>query len=226
MRDVHCWGAVAGSLRIGTSVLVLWWATCCAAEQPGIYLQSGIDAHESVVLSNVPATEDYDLLLAEPRELDRGSTSDMQSGGKSGVRRIDAAPQAAVRYAEVINETARSLGLEPELLHAVIATESGYNSNARSRQGAMGIMQLMPATAQRYGVSDPFDARQNILGGASYLADLLRLFNQDITLTLAAYNAGEGAVLRYGGRVPPFRETQAYVPRVLSNYRRYAKNSM
>jgi soluble lytic murein transglycosylase-like protein len=82
-------------------------------------------------------------------------------------------------------------------------------------------MQLLPATAKRYGVADSLDARQNIRGGARYLADLLRLFKNDTRLALAAYNAGENAVWRHGGKIPPYRETEAYVPRVLALYRRF-----
>jgi soluble lytic murein transglycosylase-like protein len=83
----------------------------------------------------------------------------------------------------------------------------------------MGLMQLMPATARRYGVSDPFDSLENVRGGTRYLHDLLGIFNNDIELTVAAYNAGEQAVIRHGNRIPPYRETLEYVPRVLSIYR-------
>jgi soluble lytic murein transglycosylase-like protein len=116
--------------------------------------------------------------------------------------------------------------VDARLLHAVIAAESAYNPAALSAKGAVGIMQLLPGTARRYGVADAYDARQNIQGGARYLADLLRLFNNDTTLALAAYNAGEQAVLRHGGKVPPYRETVAYVPRVLGLYRHFASASL
>jgi len=120
-----------------------------------------------------------------------------------------------------VDEAARRNQLDPRLLHAVIAAESAYNPKARSPKGAQGIMQLMPATARRYGVRDSFDAKQNIAGGARYLADLMRMFKNDTRLALAAYNAGEYAVWRFGGKIPPYRETQAYVPRVLDFYRRF-----
>jgi len=108
-------------------------------------------------------------------------------------------------------------GVDPALALAVIHIESAGRSDARSPKGALGLMQLMPATAQRYGVADPLDAAANLRGGIRYLRDLMQQFG-NIELALAAYNAGEGAVLRHGRRVPPFAETQAYVPKVLARY--------
>ena len=109
--------------------------------------------------------------------------------------------------------------LEPNLLRAVIVVESGFNSRAVSKRGAVGLMQLMPATASRFGVSNPFDPRQNVHAGARYLKFLIDRFGQDVRLALAAYNAGEDAVDRNGGQIPPFSETMAYVPRVLKIYK-------
>ncbi|MGH1441350.1 MAG: transglycosylase SLT domain-containing protein [Cellvibrionaceae bacterium] len=106
------------------------------------------------------------------------------------------------------------------LIHAVIRAESGYNSHAVSHAGAQGLMQLMPATAQRFGVKDPFNPRDNINGGSRYLSYLIKLFKGDYKLALAAYNAGENAVIRYGNRIPPYKETQNYVRKVLRFYRR------
>jgi len=116
---------------------------------------------------------------------------------------------------------ARAFQLDPALIHAVISAESGYNPLARSPKGAKGLMQLMPATARRYGVDNPLDPKQNIEGGSAYLRYLLTLFGNDLQLALAAYNAGEGAVMEYGHRIPPYRETTQYVPKVLSYYKRY-----
>jgi len=134
--------------------------------------------------------------------------------------RID--PAQRKRLAPLIAETARSYQLSPALLHAVITVESGYNASARSAKGAMGLMQLMPGTAKRYEVANAWDPRQNLTGGARYLRDLLGMFNNDLTLTLAAYNAGEEAVRKNGNRVPPYPETRQYVPRVLQHYHLYA----
>src|SRR5450432_2399928 len=109
--------------------------------------------------------------------------------------------------------------VEPNLLRAVIVVESGFNSRAVSKRGAVGLMQLMPATATRFGVSNLFDPRQNVHAGARYLKFLIDRFGQNVRLALAAYNAGEEAVDRNGGQIPPFSETMAYVPRVLKIYR-------
>jgi soluble lytic murein transglycosylase-like protein len=100
----------------------------------------------------------------------------------------------------------------------VIVVESGFNSRAVSKRGAVGLMQLMPATATRFGVSNPFDPRENVHAGAQYLKFLIGRFDQDVRLALAAYNAGEEAVERNGRKIPPFAETMAYVPRVLKIY--------
>ncbi|HEY0143685.1 MAG TPA: lytic transglycosylase domain-containing protein [Thermoanaerobaculia bacterium] len=116
-----------------------------------------------------------------------------------------------------IREAARTHGVDPRLVAAVVRRESAWNPNAVSRVGAGGLMQLMPATARFLGVTDVFDARQNIHGGTRYLRTLLDTFNGDLDLALAAYNAGPGAVARYKG-VPPYRETQAYVAAVRGTY--------
>ena len=116
---------------------------------------------------------------------------------------------------------AKATQVDAALIHAVITVESGYNPAARSRAGAVGLMQLMPKTAKRYGVKNRLDPEQNIHGGARYLRDLKLQFDNDLQLVLAAYNAGEGAVMRFGGRIPPFRETLAYVPKVLSMYKQF-----
>ena len=119
----------------------------------------------------------------------------------------------------MVGRVAASVGADPRLMHAIIAAESGYNARALSSKGAIGLMQLMPATARRYGVTDAWDPEQNLRGGALYIVDLLKQFDNDVSLAVAAYNAGETAVIRGGRRIPDFRETRAYVPRVLSFYR-------
>lgn len=116
------------------------------------------------------------------------------------------------------NETA----IEPALIHAVIATESKHNARAKSNKGALGLMQLMPATARRFHVKDRNDPKQNILAGSKYLRELLNLYQGDLTLTLAAYNAGPGAVQKYSNRIPPYKETMRYVPKVLKYYKKYS----
>ena len=109
-------------------------------------------------------------------------------------------------------------GLSPALIRAVITVESGGDPSAISGAGAMGLMQLMPDTARAYGVADAFEPSQNVDGGCAYLHDLLGRYRGDLTLALAAYNAGPGAVAKYGG-VPPYAETQAYVRNVTALYR-------
>jgi soluble lytic murein transglycosylase-like protein len=121
--------------------------------------------------------------------------------------------------ARIIAGASRAYRVDSALIRAVIEVESNFNPDARSPAGALGLMQLMPATARRYGVRNARDPQQNIDGGTRYLRDLLDLFNGDTRLALAGYNAGEGAVLRHGRRVPPFAETQAYVPKVLARVR-------
>lgn len=125
------------------------------------------------------------------------------------------------RYTPLVRKTARDLQIDEALLRAVIAVESGYDAQAVSRRGAVGLMQLMPETARRYGVTNLYDPAQNIRGGARYLRDLMGRFNNDLSLALAAYNAGEDAIVQYGNRIPPYRETLLYVPKVLDTYRRY-----
>lgn len=133
-------------------------------------------------------------------------------------------PDAPLEVRRLINEVAAEVKIAPALLHAVIATESRYNMSALSPRGAVGLMQLMPETALRFGAPDPYIPRDNILAGANYLKFLLKLFGNDMELALAAYNAGHGAVMRAGNRIPEYPETMAYVPKVLA-YMRCASNA-
>lgn len=120
------------------------------------------------------------------------------------------------RLDPLIERYARQYQLSPALVSAIIAIESGYNPAAVSPKGAKGVMQLMPATAARYGARDPHDAAQNIEAGVRYLKALMARYKGNIALTLAAYNAGEGAVSRHGASIPPYRETMLYVPAVMA----------
>ena len=114
---------------------------------------------------------------------------------------------------EMFERASMATGVPVNLLKAVAKTESDFNPNCVSHAGAMGVMQLMPCNVEEYGVTDPFDAEQNIMAGAQQLADLSRRYDGDLTLTRAAYNAGSGNVAKYGG-VPPFKETQNYIRKV------------
>ena len=184
-----------------------------------------VDERGVTHFSNYPVDARYYLFRKDRKDAafpgpDLVITNVPRQSRPSRTIRVDPAHRA--RFSSLIAETARRHKLSPALLHAVITVESGYNPSARSHKGAAGLMQLMPSTAQRYAVTDIWDPRQNLTGGARYLSDLLRLFNNDLGLALAAYNAGENAVLQHGNRIPPYAETRQYVPKVLQHYRLYA----
>ncbi|MGZ4969165.1 MAG: lytic transglycosylase domain-containing protein [Methylobacter sp.] len=126
------------------------------------------------------------------------------------------------RFADVIADAANRHQVDVRLLHAVIQAESAYDASAISSAGAVGLMQLMPDTARRYGVVNRNDPVQNIDGGTHYLKDLLKMFDSNLNLAIAAYNAGEGAVMRYNNSIPPYPETQNYVKTVMALYNRHS----
>jgi len=132
----------------------------------------------------------------------------------------DTSPERYTRYDQFIREAATLYQIPEALVRAVIRVESDFDPRAVSPANARGLMQMIPETAERMLVTDVFDPRQNIFGGVRYLRVLANLFNGDLALTVAAYNAGENAVIRHGG-IPPYPETQDYVTRVISNYRQY-----
>jgi len=135
--------------------------------------------------------------------------------GRIGPPRLDV-------YASQFRATAKATGVEESWLRAIAHAESAFDHLALSPKGAQGVMQLMPATAARYGVEDPFASDQSIRAGGRHLKDLIELYDGDLTLVAAAYNAGVGAMKRYGG-VPPYAETQAYVAKVLALHKRYTQ---
>jgi len=150
-----------------------------------------------------------------------GVTTVVRADRTSGrlVRTATASPAPAVAPAELVSmldAIAAQYGVEQSLVHSMIRAESNYNARAVSPKGAMGMMQLIPATAKRFGVTNPFDTRENIEGGVKYLRFLLDYYNDDYPKAIAAYNAGENAVDKYRG-IPPYAETQSYVVRVSSN---------
>ncbi len=153
-------------------------------------------------------------------------TSQPKKGSKRVVRDQpqpvlpDTSPDRVYRFDTYIREAATLYQIPEALVRAVIKVESNFDPRAVSPANAHGLMQLIPATAERMMVTDIYDPRQNIYGGTRYLRVLANLFNGDIQLTIAAYNAGEGAVIRYGG-IPPYQETQHYVVKVLEHYQRY-----
>jgi soluble lytic murein transglycosylase-like protein len=164
-----------------------------------------------IQLSNTPQSGPCAVLLTGPAIESTATVSD------DAIRKVRPGIE---KYRDMVGRVADSVGVDPRLLHAIIAAESGYNSRALSNKGAMGLMQLMPATAKRYGVKNAYDPEQNLRGGARYIVDLLKQFDNDMSLAVAAYNAGENAVIRGGMRIPDYRETRAYVPRVLGFYRK------
>jgi soluble lytic murein transglycosylase-like protein len=191
-------------LKPGFLIVTLLTAHTVAAH-PKIYTY--LDADGLRHYTDVPDNSRYRLLVLSPQDRTAsGDRYDWMLLAKAG------------QYDSIIEKAAISASVESNLLRAVIVVESGFNSRAVSKRGAMGLMQLMPATAARFGASNPYDPRENVRAGARYLKFLIDRFGQDVSLALAAYNAGEEAVARNGGQIPPFTETMAYVPRVLKIY--------
>jgi soluble lytic murein transglycosylase-like protein len=172
---------------------------------------------DEISISNTASEEDYSFKIEEPVVANATPSvvvSEKKTGGTTDNHNLPFNNEVII----AANETE----IEPALIHAVISVESRHNPRALSKKGAYGLMQLMPDTARRFKVQDKNNPKQNILAGAKYLRELLKLFNGDLKLTLAAYNAGPAAVQRYGGRIPPFRETLDYVPKVLKYYKQYS----
>ncbi|MFN3564840.1 MAG: lytic transglycosylase domain-containing protein [Burkholderiaceae bacterium] len=192
-------------VRRPTAVGIVVCLVAAAAVAPAaaqVYV--GQSAGGAIVLSDFRSAEAPGVLIDAPRAEAR------------------AIAPAAADIKAIVHEVAASEQVSPHLLEAVIAVESDYNPRAVSPKGAQGLMQLMPATASRFGVVDPFDPRENVRAGARYLKQLLELFGGELRLARRPDNAGEQAVIRSGHRIPPYAETQRYVPRVLA---RLAANS-
>ena len=190
------------------SLFVLGMSAAAQADIFGYTDEAG-----TLVLSDVKQDNRYALLLQTEISKNPALAVPLTGG------RINWANQK--RYASMVAQAAQAYQIDAALLHAVISTESGYEPGALSRKGAIGLMQVMPDTGKRYGVKNLHDPRENVNAGARYLHDLLRQFDNDLSLVLAAYNAGENAVLRYGKHIPPYRETTQYVPRVLALYKKF-----
>lgn len=210
-------------LRIVLIILVFSLGIEAAHAEIYVYSVAAEDASDTddeIRLSNMPNSAEYKMLIAdEPAIMPTASTISRPA--------VENQPTTSqLPFDTAVHAGAKASSLEPALIHAVIAVESGHNPKALSPRGARGLMQLMPATAQRFQVRDPYDPGQNILGGAKYLRELHDLFNGDLTLMLAAYNAGPNAILRYGKKVPPYAETRDYVPKVMRLYRLLSQSSM
>jgi soluble lytic murein transglycosylase-like protein len=218
--------------RIGTVIAAAALALASAAAHADIYVL--IEKNGSVRFSNVPNDPRYRLYHRDP-EYKLRDTAEFRNVRNPGDYRLRAPwgrkiepdvlanPRLARQpFQAHVVEAAKQTNLDPALIHAVIVAESNYNPNAVSPKGAQGLMQLLPDTARRYGVmrKEIREPEKNIKAGAQYLADLMQMFDGDVRLALAGYNAGENSVVRHGNRIPPYPETLAYVPRVLNTYDR------
>lgn len=190
------------SVKYAMAAVAVFTAATCSASPP-IYRY--VDADGVAHFTDKPDSRRYQLF-------------DLKGLTHSGDRYDPGLLARATQYDAIIEAEAKSAGVEPNLLRAVIVVESGFNSRAVSKRGAVGLMQLMPDTATRFGVSNRYDPQQNVRGGALYLGSLLNRFGQNVRLALAAFNAGEDAVARNSGQIPPFNETLEYVPKVLKVY--------
>ena len=168
-----------------------------------------------VALAGAPASAEVIVQRLADGTLKLVATGDPRPEGTAAVPRPS---RPMSRLEGLIERYARSQALDPQLVRAVVQAESGFDPQARSTKGAMGLMQLMPETARELGVSDPWDPEQNIRGGTRYLRQMLKRFGGDLEKALAGYNAGPSAVERHGG-VPPFPETTRYIGKVLALYR-------
>ena len=193
--------------RLAAALLTLGMAAGGAA-RADIYAFT--DEHGTTHFSNVPADTRFTLLIAAPAD---------PQAATAAAHAVDWLARSA-KYDVTIDAAAKFNTLQPALVRAVIVVESGFNPRALSKKGAVGLMQLNPSTAKRYGVKDIYDPEQNIRAGAHYLKDLLARFGSNLELALAAYNAGEDAVERYHRHVPPYTETMSYVPNVMRVYQR------
>lgn len=199
----------------GTLIVSLLILAALTTEAALATVYTFTDASGITHFTNVPSDPRYAGMVRAP----------LRTSAYKSVKTSSGYPSASDRYAPLVQKVAREHSLDQALLQAMIEAESGFDPHAVSRKGAVGLMQLMPETARRYGVRNLYDPVENIQGGAKYLRDLMRKFNNDLSLTLAAYNAGEDAIIQYGNRIPPYRETLQYVPRVLTLYRQYQRNA-
>ncbi|MDP3538818.1 MAG: lytic transglycosylase domain-containing protein [Azonexus sp.] len=201
------------SSRVRTRLLCLALAALASTEgmaASGIF--GFVDEDGVEHLSNIPDDKRYRLMLADRFEPARTALR--------APRGVLALPFGQRPFHDSVLRASSDTGVDAALLHAVITVESGYNQGAVSPKGATGLMQLLPGTAKRYGTVNLLDPGENIRAGARYLRDLLAMFDNNLELALAAYNAGENAVIRHGRRLPPYAETRRYVPLVVAHYQR------
>ena len=204
--------------KIAIYFLLLPLTLACKTAQADVLVDM---ASDEISISNIEPNGRYTLKLIEPVEVTT-YVSILPKQKKHGRKLVETNP-ALLPYHRDVLFAASQTSLEPALIHAVITVESKHNANAVSQKGAMGLMQLMPATALRFHATDKNNTKQHILAGAQYLRTLLDKFDGNLSLGLAAYNAGPGAVLKYQHQIPPYKETQHYVPKVLQYYRSYSQ---
>lgn len=188
-------------------VVISLVSTSTFASSGDIYISESSDGTPR--FSSQPYDESYKLYL-------KGDSPPAKV--KEAIAHSARSKRNRIEMDSLIRISASKHGLDPDLVRAVVEVESAFNPLALSPKGAIGPMQLIPATATRYGVINPSDPQQNIDGGTRYLKDLLATHNGNVALALAAYNSGERAVSRYNSRIPPFQETMIYVPNVLARY--------
>ncbi len=205
-------------MRFAQKFNLLIFIVCALFIAPTAYadIYKYTDKHGRVILTDTPKNSKYVKLVKTwkgwvPLKTDSIRYKNLEKNRK--------------KHSGTINVVASRYKLPKSLIHAVITAESAYDSEAVSRAGAVGLMQLMPGTARRYGVKNRRNPYENIRGGSQYLRDLLVLYDNNLRLVLAAYNAGEGAVKKYNNTVPPYKETQNYVRKVIAFYKKY-KQSM
>ncbi len=162
-----------------------------------------------VHITNVPTSKKYKWMMEERKP-------SVLSPSNPAFRKL-----SKQKFDEMISSAAARHGIDPHLVRAIVKAESDYDERAVSKKGATGLMQLMPETASRMGVRNIHDPEDNVEGGIRYLSKLLKMFDWQVPLAVAAYNAGENAVVKYGNRIPPYDETQTYVKRVLHYYKAY-----
>lgn len=179
-----------------------------------------VDDSGHVFYTDEPRHKLFKLIIKTPPIRRHATPSSAPLYTNMSFRRNSYSAVNKARYNDMIADAAQRHQVDEKLLHAVIQAESSYNPSAISSAGAVGLMQLMPGTARRFGVTDRVNPDQNVDGGTKYLKHLINMFGPRLDLAIAAYNAGENAVIRHNNSIPPYRETQDYVRQVLALYKR------